>query len=329
VPHTHMTRRDLLALGLSLTAVNSAWAQPSSGPLTFIVHQPAGNPTDALARKLQPALQNQLKQTVVVENFPGAGGSLGVNRAIASGRDSATLIITSQTEPILTPITVASARYKAEDLRCLSLIGTGPYVLAGRPDLPVTTLQDLAAPSRRTSDKPLSFGHIGHGSMIHLIGEQLSRKLKGNFTFVPYKGVPPLVQDLIGGQIDLSFVPLAGPTANLIETGKIRAFGTTATSPSPRIPSLPLLSRLDPTLTDFVYSSWAAVFAPKATPAAQIEKFHAALAVATADAEFRAFIEAAAIERAEAMSLVALERFYQGEILTYRQLAKEIGIKPE
>ena len=258
-------RRAMLVFGAACTLSLAARAQPSQRPLTFVVPQPAGNPTDALVRKLQPALQKELGQSIIVDNTPGAGGSLGVRKALAAGGDGQVLLITSQTESILTPIALASARYKPEDLRCVALAGSGPYLLVGRADLPAESHAELVALARRSRERPLNFAHIGSGSMIHLIGERWSRKVGAPLNHVPYKGVPPVIQDLLGKQIDLTFVPLGGSTAELVESGKVRVFGSSGATASARLPKVPPLSTLDPALSDFVHISWAAVFVPRAT----------------------------------------------------------------
>jgi len=303
-----LRRRDLVLLAAASMAALAVPAQ--SRPLAFIVPQPAGNPTDGIARKLQPLLQKVLGQPVVVENIPGAGGSLGVNKALAEGADAQVLLITSQTEPILTPLTTLSARYKPEDLRCVALMGSGPYVLVGRADLPAGNHAELVALAKRSSGRPLSYAHIGEGSMIHLVGERWSRMVGAPVTHVPYKGVPPIVQDLLGGQIDLTFLPVGGSTVSLIETGKVRVYGNSGANVLAKLPRVPTLSTLDPALAGFVHITWAAAFVPRAA----------------ADPDVRAFIDAGGGERAAPMSLAELERFYQGEARLYQALSRELNV---
>lgn len=143
------------------------WVQAQSGRhITFIVPQPAGNPSDVFARKLQTLMQRELGQTIVIENLPGAGGSIGVQRMLNAPADGATVVVVSQTEPILTPLSLASARYKPEQMRAIGTLGRTSYVLAGRADMPATThaqLLDMAWQAA-AAGKPLTFGHIGQGS---------------------------------------------------------------------------------------------------------------------------------------------------------------------
>ena len=122
-------------------------------------------------------------------------------------------------------------------------MGRTPYLLAGRPDLPANTLAELVDLARRNKNKPLTHGHIGQGSMIHLLGEQWARKSGIELGQIPYKGVPPVVQDLMGGQIDLTFLPMGGSTPTLVESGKVRVFGVTSAEASRRLPKVMPLSR--------------------------------------------------------------------------------------
>lgn len=323
-----MNRRDVLGLGISVIGA-SGWAQTSGRPVSVIVPQPAGNPTDALARKFQPLLQRELGQTVVVENLPGAGGSIGVNKVFANENDGRSLLIASQTEPILTPLALAGVRYKPEDLRCVAFFGRAPYVLVGRPGLAAKSLADLTALAKSSTVQPLSFGHIGEGSMIHLLGEQWSRQGRFRLLQIPYKGVPPVLQDVMGGQIDLTFMPLGGSTINLIESGKVQAYGVTASVPNSKLPKVAPLAQLDPALADFIYGTWAAVFVKRTTPQATVNRLHTAFAVAMVDAELQAYLSANGIDRGEPLSLAQLDQFYQTEIKLYQDMARKIGITPQ
>lgn len=322
-----LDRRAVMALAASAALPLRAVAQ--ARPLPFIVPQPAGNPTDGIARKLQPLLQSLLGQTVVVENVPGAGGSLGVQKALQAPAEAPALLIASQTEPILTPLAIAAARYKPEDFRAVALAGRAAYVLAGRPDLPAASLAELAALARK-GGTPLSFGHIGPGSMIQLLGEQWGRKSGLTLTHVPYRGVPPMVQDLMGGQIDLTFLPMGGSTPTLIESGKVRAYGITTAAALPRFPKLVPLAQQDRALADFVYGTWGAVLVPRSAPEATVQRLHQALAKALADADVRTYNLTNGMEPPpEPLTLAQLDAFYQGETRLYQALARELGVTPQ
>lgn len=322
-------RRDLMIGAATWASLpRLAGAQPG-GTISFIVPQPAGNPTDAQARKMQPAMQKELGTTLIVENLPGAGGSLGVRRLLTAAPETSPLLIASQTEPILTPLAMLGARYKPEDLRMVGLVGTTPYVLVGRPGLPAASLSELLALARQPAGKELTLGHIGYGSLIHLMGERWARKSAVTITPVPYKGLPPMLQDLMGDQIDLSFLPLGGNIPSLIEMGKVKAYGLTAAAASPRLPRVPTLEQGDKRLADFVYSAWAAVFVARALPDAPTRRLHAAVASALRDPEVVGYSQNNGVEVAEPMSLEQLGHFYATQARLYQAMARELDLQPQ
>ena len=313
---------------LALAATCSFWAAAQSSPraVSIIVPQPPGNPTDGVARKLQTLLQAELKQTVIVENAAGAGGSIGTAKVLASKADGNTILIASQTEPILTPFTLSHVKYKAEDLRMVALVCRTSYVLVGRPDLPAKTLAELTDQAKKPGAKPLNFGHIGPGSMIHLLGEQWSKQSGVPVMHVPYKGVPPLSQDVMASQIDISFLPLGGTLPSLIESGKVQAFTTTAATVHSRFSKVPTMTSQSPVLKDFIYGTWVALLVHKSTPADVLGRLHQALAVVMKDGELQAYVGSTGMEMAQPMSLSNLDKFYQQETKTYQTLARNVGV---
>lgn len=329
-----LNRRSLMmamlgAAGATAAGGAAAQAQTSDKPITFLVPQPAGNATDGIARKSAPILQKALGQTVIVENLPGAGGSLGLGKALASGGDGQMLTISSQTELILTPLSYANARYKPEEFRCIALTGVTPYALVSRPDLPVNTLAELVALARQSEGKPLAHGNIGTGSLIHLLGEVFGRKLKLPLVQVPYKGTPPMVQDLMGGQIDLSFLPIAGSTISLIESGKLKAFGTTAADTMAALPKVMPLRKFDASLHDFVYAAWGGVFVPRKTSEAQVQRLYKAYIDVLNDAEVKSWSAGTGVKLEEPRPLAQLEQFYRNEIQLTQALARQINLTPQ
>jgi tripartite-type tricarboxylate transporter receptor subunit TctC len=328
---TMIHRRHWMAAWLAAGLLGPHWggAQTHSGPpISFIVPQPAGNPTDVLARRLQGAAQRELGQPLIMDNLPGAGGSLGVNKMLATPVGTSVLMIASQTESILTPLSVKAARYSSDKLRPVLLITRGPYVLLARADLPVRHVSELIQLARQRAASPLAFGHIGNGSMIHLLGERLARKAGFALTQVPYKGVPPVLQDLIGGQIDITFVPQSA-VRDLASTGKVKVLGTTSASASDRLPQALPLSKVDASLADFVYGTWGAVFVPRSMPEAEVQRLHKALTAACHEPQFQAQTAASGSDPAPPMSLQELERFFDEETRLYHTMAREIGIQPE
>lgn len=322
-------RTCLVAVAAGIAA---PWARAQSGRhITFIVPQPAGNPSDVFARKVQTVMQRELGQAIVIENLPGAGGSIGVQRMLNAPADGATVAVVSQTEPILTPLSLSSARYKPEQMRAVGTFGRTSYVLVGRADLPARTHTQLLDTARQAAaaGKPLTFGHIGQGSMIHLMGAQWARLCGVPLVHVPYRGVPPLVQDLMGNQIDLSFVPLGGSALSMLEAGKLRVFGSTAAQAPALLPQVAPLSQQWAALKDFEHTAWGALMVPRQAPDAMVRRLHQAFSVAMRDPEIQGFLRANGTEPQEPLSLDALEKFYHSEIQIHQALARTVGVVPE
>lgn len=313
---------------LSAVAPTTAIAQSGQRPLSIIVPQPAGNPTDGVSRKLQPLLQKELGQTVIVENLPGAGGSIGTQRVLNAAADGNTVLIASQTEPILTPFTLRHIKYKPEEFRPIALASRLPYILVGRTGLPAQNLSELVAHAKKQGSETLNFGHIGPGSMIHLLGEQWARKNGIKLNHIAYKGVPPMTQDVMSGQIDLTFVPLGGTALQTIESGKVRAFASTGATPSPALPRLPTIAASDKSMSDFVYGTWIALLVPAKTPDAVVDRLNKAFTEAMKDADFKAYVTSTGMELATSNSIADLNKFYATESALYQNLARSIGVEP-
>ncbi len=317
-----------LAIAAALLVAPPVHAQLAGRTVSIIVPQPAGNPTDGVARKLQPLLQKELEQTVIVENTPGAGGSIGVQKVLSGQANTVPVLIASQTEPILTPFTIKGARYKPEDFRAIALVARLPYILVARPGLAASSPSELAALAKKSAT-PLSFGNIGPGSMIHLLGEQWARKTNVKLNQISYRGVPPVTQDLMGDQIDLSFLPLGGATLSMIQSGKVKAIASSAAMAHPQLPRLPTIAASDKALSDFVYGTWIALLVPTKTPADVVERLNKALTASMKDSDFQAYVTTSGMELATGNTLRELDKFYAVETQLYQGLAKDIGVTAE
>ena len=133
----------------------------------------------------------------------------------------------------------------------------------------------------------------------------------------------------MGGQIDLSFLPLGGNTPSLIETGKVKVYATTWEAPTPRLPKVPAMSKLDPALAGFVYGTWVALFVPRKTSDAAVQRLHKGLNEALQNPEVREYIDGSGIEPTPAMTLARLDEFYRAETKLYQGLVREMGITPQ
>lgn len=326
-------RKALLAATASLLtltiAVPAAQGQPSPAkPVTMIVPYPAGGPSDFFARKLQPVAAQSLGQTLIVENIGGASGTIGVARALAAPADGQTLILGSPMEIILAPMAIQGVRYKAEDVKLVAHVASTTTILAVLSNLGVNSVEQLIALARNSAHRPLSYGSVGNGSLYHIIGEKFSGLIRAPLTHVPYRGVAPLVTDLMGGQIDMAFLPMAGSVMQTISEGKIRGLAVTARQPHPLFASYPALAAM-PGMEEMQFDIWAGVQVHKDTPDAVVQRLHQAFNAAAQNPEVRKAFEGSGNYMAPPRSLAELAAFHRQETDRYRAIARSINLQAQ
>lgn len=324
MPHRRHCLQALAALGAAaaLPAARAQTAFPQR-PVTVMVPWPAGAPSDAIARKLQPLWQQGLGQPVIVDNLGGAGGTLGVAKALQQPADGHTVLVGTPTELVLSPQTLPVVRYKADDLVMLAQFGKVPYVLCCRADLPQATLAALVEQAAGKGGKPLSIGNIGPGSLIHLISLSFEKASGLALTHVPFRGVPPMMQDLMAGQLDLAFLPLAGSMVATMELGRLRPLGITAPRPSALFPKLPTMAAGHSRFERFEFDAWGGLFVRRDTPAPVLERLHRLWVDAARDAEFVAWMRSTGSEPNPVLSLADAQAFYVRETARYTALLRE------
>lgn len=331
-----MRRRSLIGAGfnglaaLSLSAFSlGAMAQAfPSKTLSLVVPYPAGGGSDINARIAAPELAKLLQQTTIVENVSGASGALGVQKVANAPADGHTLLLGSPMELMLTPLTLATARYKPEDFRPVGVLGRTSMVLLARKDIGAANTDELIALARQPGTKELSYGSVGTGSMYHLLGERFVQRTGTRMLHVPYKGAAPLLQDLLGGQIDLVFMPLAGNVPDLIEGGKLKALGIAAAAPHERFGTIPLIKD-SKGLDDFVYALWSGVQVARAVPETVQDQLNKAINQMLKNPDVRRAIEAAGSKAAQPAPLAELRAAYQADIERYRAIAKSVNLQPQ
>jgi tripartite-type tricarboxylate transporter receptor subunit TctC len=233
----------LIAVAAVLFVANDiASAQPSfpSKPVRLFVPYPAGGAVDILARTLGDELSKQWGQPVIVENRPGAGGVVASQALATSAPDGHTLIVVASghaTNPFLYP----KLPYDTfADFTAICLLASSPNILLVRADSPFKTLADLLAQARAKPGS-LSYGMAGNGTSTHLAGELLKNLAKVDILAIPYKGGGPAMNDLLGGQIPISFNN--GPESiGQISAGTVRALGVTTAKRAPMLPDVPTIA---------------------------------------------------------------------------------------
>lgn len=299
----------------------------SAKPISLLVPYPAGGPSDVVARLVQPELAKQLAATVVVENLSGVGGALGVQKMLNAPADGHSVLVGSPMELILAPLGVAAVKYNPEDSRLIAVLGQTTIALYVRKDFPENSVEGLIAHARKSGGQ-LSYGSAGAGSLHHLVAERFRAQTGVDMLHVPYKGTTPLVQDLMGGQIDLVFMPFGGSMVSLVDTGKMRLLGLASASRDPRYPKIPTLAESG-VLNDFVYDSWVGLQVSKTTPQAIVAKLGDAAREAIKAPEIRQTIESTGGSVPKSMSQTELDKYYQGEIARYRSAARAVNLQPQ
>ncbi len=315
-----------LFVGLALAASVAAQTYPSK-PVSMIVAFPPGGGSDVLGRAVGKGMADVFGQPVIIENVVGVGGSLGVLKASNAQPDGYTLLAGSPLELIYTPLGVAAAKNKPEDMRLAALVGHTPIAIAVRKDLPVNTLEEFVAYAKK-AEKPLSFGSTGIGSLYHLMAEKALQTAGARGLHAPYNGMAPYLKDLMGGVLDFAVVPLVGPVMGAIEGGQIKALALAASQPLARMPKLPLASATKG-FEDYQFSIWIGIQASVKTPDAQVSAVHKAAYTALGNPDVRKIVEAAGSTVAEPMTLAQLDAFYKREAVKAVAIAKSIKLEPQ
>ncbi|MBC7994876.1 MAG: tripartite tricarboxylate transporter substrate binding protein BugD [Rhizobacter sp.] len=276
--------KNLLATALALLAT-SAFAEYPEKAVTIVIPFAAGGPTDKVGRDFAEAVRKPLGgQAVVIDNVAGAGGTLGASKVARATPDGYTLLIT-HIGMATSPALYRNLQFKPlEDFEYLGLINEVPMTLISRPTLAANNYAELATWIQANKGK-VNIANAGLGSASHMCGMLLQSTLKADMTPVPYKGTAPAMNDLLGGQVDIMCDQTTNTTGQ-IEAKKVKAFAVT-TPKRLNIPALAALPTLDEAgLKGFNVTIWHALYAPKGTPKAVLDKINAALKVALKDGTF-------------------------------------------
>jgi tripartite-type tricarboxylate transporter receptor subunit TctC len=315
-----------LSLGVAATlAASVALAETyPSKPVKLVVTYPPAGSSDLMARILGQKLSELWGQPVIVENKPGAAGSIGMEYASHQAPDGHSFVIANLGPAIINPI-LSKVPYDIErDFVPISLIATGPNILVVNPSSPAKTLGELVAYARANPGK-LNFGSGGSGSIAHMSGEMLKSLAHVDIVHVPYKGGILSVNDLLAGHVDLVFSD-ALPVMQHIRAGKLRALATTGPERSPLAPDIPTC--VESGVPGLVAVNWWGVLLPAGTPKAIADKFHDDLVKVMQQPELK---EKFASLGVDAVSGTPAEpaAYMKSEKAKYAKLIKEAGIKAE
>ena len=270
-----LTRRSILAAGV--LAPVAARAQTSAPGLVRIINPfPAGGTSDAMARLLQPALQQSLGTTVIVENRPGASASIGAAAVAKSPPDGSMWLLTSETFLVSTLLLPTLPFDVQKDFEPVTMIARGPMVLCVHPSRAYRTLPELIAAAKAQPDK-LTYGTTGLGSNGHLTVAALCQLTGIRLVHVPYRGAAPLLNDGTAGHVDM-VISSSATVAPQVESGQLRALIQFGDQRASFIPDTP--TAVEQGITSLRAYSWFGFFGPAGTPKPVIERFYKEVAAA-------------------------------------------------
>jgi len=270
--------RAKFVAGFLLASAGAASAQDwPTRPITMVVAFAAGSSSDVVGRILAPRLSELLGQQIVVENIGGAGGMTGANRVARATPDGYQFLLgTGATHGVNQTLYKKPLYNAATDFTPVALIVEQSIVLTARNSLPVENLQDFRAYAQQNQAK-MQYGSPGVGSVPHLACALVNAAFGIDVTHVPYRGAPPVIQDLIAGRID--YACMSGTvTIPLVESQAVKAIAILTQNRSPKLPAVPTAHEQG--LSNFHASTWYGIFLPKGTPAPIVQKLHAAAVAA-------------------------------------------------
>jgi tripartite-type tricarboxylate transporter receptor subunit TctC len=296
---------------------------PARQPVRLIVTFAPGGGSDTIARSLNAKMSEKLGQTVIVENKPGAGGSIATDYVAKAAPDGYTVLFTVSSHSINQALYPSLPFNTERDLRGVTLIGALPQVLAVHPSVPASNLKEWIALGQR-DPRYRQYATGGIGSPGHFAGGLLQSMGKLSLQHIPYRGAGPAIADVVGNQVPAVFGTLSGALPH-IRSGKLKAIAVTSKERSPLLPEVQTIAESVP---GYESDTWIGTFVPHGTPQAVVDKLHQATLAALADNEVKARMETQA-GRVIGGSPEALDKLVSQEILQFTRVVREQGIKPE
>jgi len=302
-----------------------AWAQDyPHKPVRMVVGFPPGGGTDVVARILAPKLSELLGQPVVIENRPGATGTMAAAMVAKSPPDGYTIMMGHVSVNAIAPSLFANLQYDViRDFAPVAIAASVPHFVVVHPTVPATSLRELIA-YLKTQGNKLSFPSAGNGSMPHLAGEIFKSLAGVELVHVPYKGSGQSMQDLLGGQHVVAFdtMPASAPH---VRSGKLRALAVSSAHRLPAFPDIPTAEEAG--LPGYRITTWYGVFAPAGTPAAIVNRLHADTVKAMQSPPTRSQLEGIGADGTVSRSPEEFAALVRAETARYAKIVKSIGLR--
>ncbi|HEV2157739.1 tripartite tricarboxylate transporter substrate-binding protein [Bradyrhizobium sp.] len=298
-----------------------------SRPVTMIVPFSAGGPGDVIARILGNAMSATLKQSIVIENVVGAGGTLGTNRVAKAAPDGYTLLLMHVGQATAPALYAKLPFDPVSDFAMIGLVTDVPMILVARPNFPANDLGEMIARIRSEGDK-MTFGNVGLGSASQLCGLMFMSTTDTKLSQIYYKGGGPALNDVIAGHIDVYCDPATGPTP-YIQSKTIKGYAITSKTRVATLPDVPTSAEAG--VPEFNVTTWYGLYAPRGTPKPVVDHLVGALQTALKDpALISRFAELSmAPVETERATPEALETFLKAEIGKWGRIIKSAGIEPQ
>ena len=323
-----MTKRSLLGLiaGAAMLAALPVQAQDKfpDRPIMFVVPFPPGGPTDAMARILATELTRELGQAVVVENRAGAGGNIGADFVARANPDGYTIMFGTSG-----PLAINHSLYKGlkydprTSFEPVIYVGYLPNILVVRPGLGVNSVQELIA-KEKAKPGALNFASSGNGASSHLAGVLFNGMAGTQLVHVPYKGTGPALNDLLGGQVDMTFTDIL-TAMPYIKSDKVKALGVATAKRSSAMPDIPTIAEQG--VKGYDVSVFFGVVAPKGTPADRIKVLNQAFSRALDSDRVKQSFAQQGLEGSSDRSPAYLGKFIHSEVDKWAKVVKQAGVQ--
>ena len=313
-----------LAAALALGAAMPAALAQSSKPIRLVVPFPAGGATDLFARTLSQKMGERLGTSIVIDNKPGAGGSLGSDMAAKAAADGQTLLFTTTSTHSIGPAIGAKLPYDTvRDFTPIAHVGNAPSIMLVPNSSPAKTVKEWIEYAKKNPGK-LNYASSGNGTIVQLTAELFKAQAGVFVTHIPYKGTGLAIPDLVTGQLDVLFDSLPTGMPH-VRDGRLRALAVTTLKRTPLAPDLPPVAD---TLPGFESNTWFGLYGPKGLPAEVVNRVNAAANQALSDPEVRAMLTTLGIEPvtstpAQFAKMVADDQAKWKRIIAERKIVNE------